>query len=297
MITDSILTSNRGKTIWGSDDDKAALTNDLTLIRNNFTDVPFVIGEWSASVTNTEAGARQRYFDYFIRAANAVGAATMIWDNGDDQLDRATGEWRDPVAIDILMHAAAAEGEDAVVSNSLPGGTTDIDAATQQSSAFIYHRVGDDVADEDLPFLFNGNTLESVSVSSDGSDSTTLDPTTDYSVSDSTVTFKAAFLSQFVSPTAEPGSKAVLALEFSAGAALAVEIVQWDTPTLASTSSEAVAGEDLHVPIEYKGLDKVAAVKIFGIDGSYPFDDWTEYLGPLQQGRGVSDNMPEAREN
>lgn len=214
-----------------------------------------------------------------MRAADAIGAATMVWDNGDDQLNRATGEWRDPVVVDILMNAAAGN-----VVNSLPGGTTDLDATEQQTSAFIFHRVGDDVADRDLPFLFNGNTLESVTASGE-----TLDPATDYSVSGETVTFKAAFLSKFVSPTAEPGSKAVLWLKFSAGAALAVEIVQWDTPTLASTSSKAVAGSDLHIPIEYKGLGKVAAVKILEADGTYLVDDWTQWLGPLQRARGVSD--------
>lgn len=274
----SVLTPNRGKTTWGSDSDKAALTDELAIVRNNFTDVPLIIGEWDASPTNTETGARYRYFDYFIRQASAIGAATMVWDNGDDHLDRNTGLWRDPVAIDILMNAAKG------IPNSLPDGTTNLDATTQQSSAYIYHRFGDDVTDQALPFLLNGNTLESIKVSG----GPTARPSTDYSIDGSTVTFKAAFLSTLISPTTEPGSKANLTLTFSAGADLNVEVVQWDTPVLATTSSKAVAGSDLHIPIDYKGLKTVAAVKVLRIDGTIPFDDWTVWLGPLQQGRAVS---------
>lgn len=206
----------------------------------------------------------------------------MLWDNGDDQLDRNTGKWRDPVSIDILMNAVKG------VANSLPDGTTDGAATTQQSSAYIFHKVGEEVTDQDLGFLLNGNTLESIH----GSDGSALDAESDYTTSGSTVTFKAAFLSKFLSPTADPGSKTSVTLKFSAGASLNVELVQWDTPALASTSSKAVEGADLHIPITYKGLSKVAAVKIVGLDGTYLVDDWTQYLGPLQQGRGVSRNHP-----
>lgn len=201
----------------------------------------------------------------------------MIWDNGDDSLNRTSGEWRDPAALDILMNAVNG------VVNSLPGGTTDTAATTQQSSAFVYHKVGDEVTDQALPFLLNGNTLSSISVLNGSA----LDPESDYSVSDSTVTFKPAFLSKYISPTAEPGSKANLTLKFSAGASLTVQIVQWDTPVLASTSSKAVEGADLHIPVTYKGLYKLAAVKMVRLDGTYLVEDWTKWLGPLQQARGV----------
>jgi len=102
------------------------------------------------------------------------------------------------------------------------------------------------------------------------------------------LTLKKSFLSGLVSSAALPGTKANLAVTFSAGAPLIVEVVQWDVPVFSSTTSKAAAGSDLKIPVTYKGLPRVAAVKIVRSDGSYPFDDWTKYLGPLQQGRGVS---------
>lgn len=34
-----------GKTIWGSEADKAAVSHDLGVVRGNFTDVPLILGE------------------------------------------------------------------------------------------------------------------------------------------------------------------------------------------------------------------------------------------------------------
>ena len=49
-----------GKTIWGSDNDKAALEFDFSNLRGNFTDVPIFIGEWDAGAT-LEPAARWKY--------------------------------------------------------------------------------------------------------------------------------------------------------------------------------------------------------------------------------------------
>ena len=45
---------------------------------------------------------------------------------------------------------------------------------------------------------------------------------------------------------------------------------------------------DLYIPITYKGLAQVAAVQATTEDGTFLFDSWTQYLGPLQQGRATS---------
>ncbi|KAL1640623.1 hypothetical protein SLS58_006819 [Diplodia intermedia] len=272
-----------GKTRWGSDDDKATLEAEIANIRNNFTDVPLVIGEWAASPVATESAARWKYFDFIIQMANKYNTSTMLWDNGYDFLDRPAHSWRDQSAIDIYMNAVKG------VSNSLPDSTEDGQATSQFTSAYIWHQVGTPVAAQSLPFLFNGNTLSSVSVGGNP-----LAEGTDYSVNGSSISFTQSFLSQHVSEDATAGIKANLTLSFSAGADIEVQIVQWDVPTVNSNSTTAAAadtGSDFTIPITWKGLSKPATVKALTADGTYLVDDWTQYLGPLEAAHTTYSNQ------
>ncbi|KAF7718212.1 Endo-1,4-beta-D-glucanase [Penicillium ucsense] len=267
-----------GKTIWGSDADKAAITSDLTLMRNNFTDVPIVVGEFDASPTNTEAAARWKWTDHFVRTARSLDFALVLWDNGLDQLDRSTGKFRDPNSISIINKSTASTG------NALADSTVDASATSQFSSAFIYHQYGTPVTAQSLPFIFNGNTLTSISDSTGA----TLTSGTDYSVSGSNIVFSASYLSKHVTATTAPGVIASLTLNFSGGASTPlVQLVQWKPPTLGSTSAAAssVSGSDLHIPITWGGLPRLATVKALTKTGTYLVDSWTQYLGPLQQAR------------
>lgn len=265
-----------GKTTWGSDADKESMEADFANIRGNFSDIPLVIGEFETNML-LEPAARRKYNDFAVRTARKYGTSVMVWDNGDGALDRATHTWRDPYLVDIILNAV--EG----ISNSLADSTTDASATEQLSSAYIFHKVGDDVTDQPATFILNGNKVNSIETSN----GTALSSSEDYSVSDGIVTFKKAFLSKYLSPTADPGSKANLTVTFSAGAGASIEVVQWDVPTLGATSSQAVSGSDLLIPITWKGLYSLAAVKMLREDGVYLVDDWTQYLGPLQQGRGT----------
>jgi endoglucanase len=264
-----------GKTIWGSDADKQAMRTDLSIVRGNFTDVPLVIGEYSASSTNTEPAARWKYYDYMSQVATELGAALMVWDNGLDNFDRTARKWRDPTSMQII--AAAIAGK----KNSLPDSTTDAGATTQSSSAYIFKKIGDAVTAQSLPWLFNGNTVVSIKTSAGTSLSSS-----DYSTSGSAITFSSAFLSKYFNNSA--GTKESLTLAFSAGASVEVQIVEWDTPVFGSTSSTATAGQAISIPVTWKGVQMVAAVKILESDGTYLFDDWTQWLPSLQQARGVS---------
>lgn len=269
-----------GKTIWGSDADKAAITSDLTLMRNNFTDVPILVGEFDASPTNTEAAARWKWTDHFVRTARSLGFALVLWDNGLDQLDRSAGTFRDPNSISIINKSQAS------TANSLPDSTVDASATSQSSSAFIYHQYGTPVTDQSLPFIFNGNTLTSISDSTGA----TLTAGTDYSVSGSNIVFSKAYLSKHLTATTAPGVIASLTLTFSGGASTPlVQLVQWKPPTLSSTSAAAssVSGSDLSIPITWGGLPRLAAVKALTTTGTYLVDSWTQYLGPLQQARAT----------
>ncbi|APA10925.1 hypothetical protein sscle_07g056950 [Sclerotinia sclerotiorum 1980 UF-70] len=267
-----------GDTIWGSDADKAALTEDLQLFAGNFSGIPTMIGEWQATpVIVAEPGARWRYTDYFVKTARSFGFAHVLWDNGLDFLDRNTNTWYDPISMSVLFNAAKG------VSNSLPDGTVDTSATSQNTSAYIFHKVGDPVIAQSLPFLLNGNTLTSITTSS----GTTL-ATSSYSITSAGVlTFTQAYLSTLYSSTSTPGIKATLSLTFSAGSPSQIQVVQWATPTLSQTSFSKQTSSDLTIPINYAGLSEVAAVKALNADGSYMVsgDSWTQYLGPLQQAR------------
>ncbi|KAK7754404.1 hypothetical protein SLS62_003697 [Diatrype stigma] len=275
---DAHTLKNRGKTIL-SEADLATITADLTNIRNNFTDVPLVIGEFDASPGNTEPAARRRYTDLVARTAASLDTAVVLWDNGLDHLDRTTHTWRDPHSLAVLINAAAEQ------QNSLADATTDAAATTQSSSAYVFHKAGDAAADSAITVALNGNTLQSITV--DGSDSAALTEGTDYTATaEGEITFATAFLEPYVG-SAEPGSKANLTLAFSAGATAGVEIVVWDLPVLEATSSKAVGGQDLLVPVQFRGLSYPAAVKMLRSDGVFLFDDWTQYLGPLQAAYGT----------
>lgn len=244
--------------------------------------MPLIIGEWAASPVATETAARWKYFDFFLRTAAELNTATVLWDNGADFLNRATHDWRDNVALDILR--AVSKGE----KNALPESTTDGSATEQESSAYLYHKAGTSVSDTTLKFQFNGNTLNSAKLTKTGKD---LAKGNDYLVdaAKETVTFKASFLSTLLTPDTAPGSVVNITLTFSSGAPLLVNVLQWSTPALATKTSKLppapAALSDLHIPISWAGQNRPATVKAVKSDGTFLVDDWTQWLGPLQQGR------------
>jgi endoglucanase len=248
---------------------------DIAAIRGNFTDVPLVIGEWSASPVALENAAVWKYYDYFTRLAIKYNTIPILWDNGNDQLDRAAHVFRDPVAIAIQMNALKG------IKNTLPESTTD-GATTQTSSAYIYHRANTSVVAQTLGFELNGNTLVSIKTSAGKA----LAAGTDYTVAGKDVTFTAAFLSTLFTPTTAPGTLATLTATFSAGAPLTITAIQYATPVLGATSSALPAtSADLLIPVTWAGQARPATVKAIKSDGGILIDDWTTYLPALQQGR------------
>ncbi|KAH9868540.1 hypothetical protein J1614_007612 [Plenodomus biglobosus] len=263
-----------GKTTWGSAADKATLEADIAAVRGNFTDVPLVIGEWAVSPVATETSARWRYFDFFVRTAAKYNTTTVLWDNGADFLNRATHVWRDAVALDIYRNAVNG------VPNALPDSTTD-GSTSQASSAYLYHRANETVADTTLPFLFNGNTLSSIALGT-----RQLARDNDYRVSGESITFAASFLQTVLTPSAPMGSLANLTLTFNRGAALSVNILKYDTPTIGVSSIALPASSaDYRIPVQWAGQNRPATVKALRSDGTYLVDDWTQFLPPLQQAR------------
>lgn len=274
--TDDFVFGAWGKTTWGSDADKAAMDTDMALIRGNFTDVPLIIGEFDAGPVATETSARWRYFDHFMRTAAKYNTSAVLWDNGADHFDRAAHTWRDPTVISIMMNAAKG------ATNSLPDSTTDGSATSQSSSAYVYHKANATITDVALPYLFNGNTLTSITNTKTGK---TLAKGTDYSVTGANLTITASFLKTVITSTTT-GSLLNLTLSFSAGSPLTLNILQYATPSLGTTSSKLPAtSADLLIPITWAGQNRPATVRAVKSDGTYLVDDWTQWLGPLQAGR------------
>jgi len=263
-----------GKTIWGSASDEASLLNDFTLFHGNFTGIPAFVGEWSATTINIEPAARWRYFDYFIRTCNSFKYSSFLWDNGLDQYNRLANTWNDPADVDILFNAVAG------TPNALADSTTDQSVSVQSTSAFVFHQVGSPVIAQSVDYILNGNTIKSVK----NSGGTTL-TTSQYSVSGNVLTFSASYLSTLYSSTSAAGIKDTLTVAFSAGASLTVQVVQYDTPTLASTAIKVDPSADLSIPVTWKGLPQVAAVTAIMADGTYLQDTFTVFFGPLQAGR------------
>jgi endoglucanase len=281
--TDDFIFSAWGKTTWGSDADKASLDADLSYVRGNFTDIPLVIGEWAASPVATETAARWRYFDFFIRTAAKYNTSTILWDNGADFLNRATHQWRDTVVQSIYQNAVKG------IPNALPDSTTD-GSPNQQSSAYIYHKKGSNFTDTTLPFHFNGNTLSKNIVLATSNKA--LNQGRDYVVSGESITFKAPFLASVFTPKSQTGSIANLTLTFNRGAALTVNMLQYTTPDLPTTSSKLPAtSTDLLIPLTWSGQDRPAAIKAQKSDGTFLVDDWTQYLPELQRGRMTYGNQ------
>ncbi|KAF4624659.1 hypothetical protein G7Y89_g13512 [Cudoniella acicularis] len=251
-----------GKTIWGSDADKASLVQDFTLFKGNFTNIPTFIGEWSASPSNTETAGRWKYFDFFLRTAKSFNYSTLLWDNGNDEFNRSVNSWKDPVAMNLLFTAVKGEN------NTLADSTVDPAAASQFSSAYLFHKVGDAVVDQSATYLLNGNSLRDIKTSSGRKLNKQ-----DYAFSAAgNLTLSSSYLSTLFSPSSAAGTKETLTLTFSSGAPLTLSIIQYTTPIISQTTFNLTTlstANDLHVPIQYQGLPEIAAVKAIVNDSNF----------------------------
>ncbi|KAI8802914.1 endoglucanase D precursor [Cladochytrium replicatum] len=269
-----------GRTIWGSASDLASLEDDISRPRKAFPDIPIVVGEWGPVTLELpgEPGATWRYADHFIRMCNKYNSVPILWDNGVEVYDRINKRFRDPVFVDVILSATKG------INNSLPAGTTDGSLTTQDTSRYIFHKLGETVGDYTLSYHFNGNKLVSISIDLAG---VSVIAGTDYTVTDSAIVFKAAFLKPILGTTA--GKKAELTLVFSAGANTRVDLVHWDLPKIAQQSVDV---KTLPTDQAYrlpsisvtKGFTTPAAIRAVRADGVFLVDSWTTVFGPLQQG-------------
>jgi endoglucanase len=211
----------------------------------------------------------------------------MLWDAGGSFEVDSPVPWQDQTVIEIIMIASRG------LVNVLAESTTDPNAPTQSTSTFLWHRNGSVVQDTTLEFIWNGSyafLLWSASTISTPKQGRNLVQGTDYEVVGTNITFKVTYVSTLFQPTSTPGFKGNITLLFTGGAVLHLQAYQWAAPTLASSSStitNAAAQNDLAIPVSWQGKPQLATVKAQMVNGSYLVDTWTQYLGPLQQGRMV----------
>jgi endoglucanase len=257
------------------------LEDDISQARGNFTDVPLIIGEFATSPVTTETGARWKWYDFITRTSYKYNTSVMLWDAGESFEVNSPQPWQDPTAINLIITGSKG------INNTLADSTEDPNALTQFTSANLFHKSGDPIEDTNLPFLWNGNTLECIDCSPNCG---RLRPNIDYSVNGNNLTFKAGFMREIFPPYSKAGFKANLTLQFSAGADLQLQAYQWAAPILASNSSTVTSNSsqtNLAIPVTWMGKPELATVKAQIIGGSYLVDSWTQWLGPLQQGRMV----------
>lgn len=255
-----------GKTLWGTDADKAAVWQQMADVAGNFTGIPTCIGEFGSTDSGkiNESASVWLWFDYVIRTARHFGFVTFMWDNGSF-FDRAAGAWRDTTLGQVMKYAHLG------IVNTLaePGNST------------VWLRQGDLIVDKTIGLRFSGNTLAGVYNGAGQA----LTSGTQYTASSTGVTLKASYLSSLLMPGKPLGSIGTIVIKSNQGADLKIDIRFYKTPTVATSSYHSPStSSSLSIPVTLNGA-KLATAKAIKADGSILKDDWTIYLPDSQAGR------------
>ncbi len=99
-----------GTNIWGSDEEKLALENELDWIRDKWmvaSNRAVILGEWGTTDKNNLT-ARTEYATYYTTEAVKRGLLPIIWDDGGNfgMYDRNTNTWKYPEIAQAVVAAA-----------------------------------------------------------------------------------------------------------------------------------------------------------------------------------------------
>ncbi|KAG9082195.1 hypothetical protein FS749_007039 [Ceratobasidium sp. UAMH 11750] len=261
------VSNSWGRTFWGTDADKAAVVNDITPVRGNFS-VPIMMGEYSPSSIGTviEKAAGWAWFDHVTRTALKLSIVPMWWDNGADYFDRATGKWRDITTKNIVMAVVAGK------INTIP----------YNGNGTVWLKSGT-TAIPPVYLQYNGNTLKGVYKPSGAA----LTSGKDYTVVTSPLPGVALTSSYIASlgSSSTLGELGRVIVKSSQGADLEIDIRRYKRPVI-PTPAITISGttSDYYFNFTSNGA-KLATVKALGPDGSIFKDDWTQWLGEPQAGR------------
>ncbi|KKB75567.1 MULTISPECIES: cellulase family glycosylhydrolase [Bacillus] len=251
-----------GRTTWGTSKDIEDMERDIKPVYETFVakGYPVIIGEYGTLGAN-EKYSKRLYHDALVGLAHKYQMVTMWWDNGNDQFDRTTRTWRDPVVKDIVIQAGRG------ISNAIvnPGD--------------LYIRKGQSITDQTMEIRLSGNKFAGIRHRSEQ-----LQNGTDYTVSGQSVTIKASYLAKLIDGSPAFGTKAELTFAFDKGASQVADVILYGAPKLEKdefTISRSNIKGDLEIPASLNGT-KLATVKgVVDSTGRPVLEDvwsWTPYL-------------------
>lgn len=230
------------------------ITSSFDRLYNTFVanGIPVVIGEYGLlgfdnGVGGIEHGEMLKYFEYFTQYAKSKSITHMLWDNGQ-HFNRSTFQWNDPELYNVIK-------------SSLTGRSST--AATDQ----IFIKQGASVTDASIALNLNGNSFVSLK-----NGNSTLKSGRDYTLSGSTLTVKASYLSKLT--TGGTGEKAVLTAQFSAGANWSIHVLYYNTPVLQNASGTT---SGFVIPTAFNG-DRLATMEaVYAAGGNAGPQNWTSF--------------------
>lgn len=230
------------------------ITSSFDRVYNTFVanGIPVVIGEYGllgfdSGVGGIEHGEMLKYFEYVTQYAKSKSITHMLWDNGQ-HFNRSTFQWNDPELYNIIKASLTSRSST---------------AATDQ----IFIKQGASVSDASIALNLNGNSFVSLK-----NGNSTLKSGRDYTLSGSTLTVKASYLSKLT--TGGTGEKAVLTAEFSAGAKWSIHVLYYNTPVLQNASGTT---SGFVIPTAFNG-DRLATMEaVYAAGGNAGPQNWTSF--------------------
>ncbi|KRF41893.1 cellulase family glycosylhydrolase [Paenibacillus sp. Soil787] len=230
------------------------INTSLDAVYNTFVakGIPVVVGEYGllgfdSGPGTVEHGEMLKYFEYFLQYAKSKSVTHMLWDNGS-QFNRTTYQWSDPDIYNIIKQSLTGRSS-----------TADTD--------LIFLKSGVTVTDASLALNLNGNSFVSLK-----NGTTTLKSGRDYTLSGSTLSVKASYLSKLASGAL--GEKAVLTANFNSGPAWKIHVRYYNTPVLQSASG---ATSSFAIPTAFNGDQLATMEAVYAAGGNAGPQNWTSY--------------------
>ncbi len=215
--------------------------------------IPVILGEFGLlgfdrSVDTIEQGEKLKFFEYLGYYARQKKITTMLWDNGQ-HFDRTALTWKDPELYAQLKSSWTTRS-----------GTASTDQVFLAKSAAI--------ADKTVTLNLNGTTFTALRANN-----ADLVRGTDYTISGDQLVLKASLLTRLAGAR-DYGVNARLSAVFSAGVPWRINLISYDTPTVAAATGTTAA---FAVPTTFRG-DRLATMEAKYADGTNAGpQNWTSF--------------------
>jgi endoglucanase len=234
---------------------QADLTGAFDRMYNAFTarGIPVILGEYGLlgfdrHIGTIEQGEKLKFFEFLGQYARQRQITTQLWDNGQ-HFGRSSFQWSDPE-----------------LSNQIRSSWTTRSGTA--SDDFIFTARASAITARTVTLNLNGTSFVAVRQGT-----TNLAPNTDYTVSGSQLTFTAAALTR-LSGSRAYGVNATVQVHFSQGVPWRINIVTYDTPTLANATGTTGA---YNIPTQFRG-DQLATMEARYSDGTNAGpQNWTSF--------------------